>query len=311
VAVPGIRVDGGDDPVLGHLPDDPEHPVDVLVEVLADHGGQQRGRLRHPRLELPTVEGAQQRPRVPRRRVHQRLTGRPVLPVTDRLPGTRIAVAAAQQPAQLTFQLGVGRLEQPADRRPDHGDGVHRGDRVIQRGGVQHRFPSDQPGLRRLQRHLEDPVRPGGGGQPGTHVHQHRVHERRTVEVQPARGVLPPRVEDEPVRRLPVRAPLDPLQHHHHRHDHRRHRTATHIGEQISEQLIREQVEALPMQHPVDRVRRHPALAQAHRRPQQIPLPRRPAPTSSAHPSRSHHIVTIPPKQSPRPGHRHAKTPRS
>jgi len=52
------------------------------------------------------------------------------------------------------------------------------------------------------------------------------MHEPGTIEAQPPGRILPPDVEREPVRRLPVRAPLDPLQHHHHRHDHRRHRPA-------------------------------------------------------------------------------------
>jgi hypothetical protein len=85
-------------------------------------------------------------------------------------------------------------------------------------------------------------------------------------------GVFPARVEREPLRRLPIRELLEPLQHHHHRHDHRQHRAPPHIGEQIGEHLIREQVEALPVQHTVNRVPRHPALTEGHRRPQQIHL---------------------------------------
>ena len=72
---------------------------------------------------------------------------------------------------------------------------------------------------------------------------------------QPARGVLPPGIEREPVRSLPVAAALDPLQYHHHRHDHRRHAATPHIGEQVREPLIGEQTKALPVQHRVDRVR--------------------------------------------------------
>ena len=33
--------------------------------------------------------------------------------------------------------------------------------------------------------HLEDPVRPRRPGQPGAHIHQHRIHEPRIAEVQP------------------------------------------------------------------------------------------------------------------------------
>ena len=72
---------------------------------------------------------------------------------------------------------------------------------------------------------------------------------------QPARGVLPPGIEREPVHSLPVAAALDPLQYRHHRHDHRRHAATPHIGEQVREPLIGEQTKALPVQHRVDRVR--------------------------------------------------------
>ena len=99
------------------------------------------------------------------------------------------------------------------------------------------------------------------------------MHERRIVTRQATRRVLPPpRVEREPVDRLTIRAAREPLQHHHHRHDHRRHTVTPRLGEQVSEHLIREQPEALAMQQPVDRVRRHPALAEAGRRREHIRL---------------------------------------
>ena len=44
----------------------------------------------------------------------------------------------------------------------------------------------------------------------------------RVVKAQPARRELPTRIEAEPLDRLAIRAPLQPLQHHHHRHDDRR-----------------------------------------------------------------------------------------
>ena len=121
--------------------------------------------------------------------------------------------------------------------------------------------------------HLEDPVRPRRPGQPGAHIHQHRMHEPRIAEVQPPGRVLPPGIEREPVHRLPVRAALDSLQHHHHRHDHRRHRPPPGVVKQVGEHLIREQPEALPVQDPVDRVRRHPPLAVRGRRGKQVSLP--------------------------------------
>ena len=47
VAVTGLRIDGGDHPIRGDPPSDAEHAVVALVEVLADHGRQQLGRLGH------------------------------------------------------------------------------------------------------------------------------------------------------------------------------------------------------------------------------------------------------------------------
>jgi len=51
-----------------------------------------------------------------------------------------------------------------------------------------------------------------------------------------------------------------------------RHAAPAHICEQVSEQLIGEQREALPVQHRVNRVRRDPGLAVTDRRAQQVPL---------------------------------------
>ena len=78
----------------------------------------------------------------------------------------------------------------------------------------QHPPPAHHAGLaRRYQGDLEDPVRPRRPGQPGPHIiHQHRMHEPRIAEVQPPGRTPPPRIEREPVHRLPVTAPPDPLQ---------------------------------------------------------------------------------------------------
>ena len=73
----------------------------------------------------------------------------------------------------------------------------------------------------------------------------------------------------------PDPAALQTPQHHHHRHDHRRHAAPAHIGEQVSEHLIREQPVTLPVQQPVDRLRRDPPITRPGRGPQQIRLPRR------------------------------------
>ena len=202
--MPGLRVDGRDDPVPGDPPGDPEHPIVAFVQVLAGHRGQQRRRLREHRPQLLAVEGGQQPAGVFGQRIHQRLPGSRVIVVTRRLARPQVIVVAGQQGAQPRLPLASDR-EQPADRRADQRHGVHRGHRVIQRSRVEHPPPAHQPGLRAgLQRHLEDPVRARRAGQPGPHVHQHGMHEPRIAEVQPAGRVLPPGIKAEPVGRLPV-----------------------------------------------------------------------------------------------------------
>jgi len=62
VAVPGVLVDGGDDPVLGDLAGDPEHPVLGLLQILADDAGEQLRRLLHRLSQLPTVQQRQAGP---------------------------------------------------------------------------------------------------------------------------------------------------------------------------------------------------------------------------------------------------------
>ena len=293
-----VRVHRGDHPILGHPPRDAKHPLGVTVQILADHGGQQPRRLIDLGVERPPIQRIHQRHRVAGQRIHQHLPRGAVVVVTHRLARRHVVVITGQQRPQLGVQTRADHRQQSPDRRADQRDRVHGGHRVIQRGRVQHPPPAHQPGgLGHLQGDLKDPVRPTRAGQPGPHVHQHGVHKPRIVEIQTPRRVLPARVEREPLHRLPIRQALEPLQHHHHRHDHRRHRTAPHIGEQIGEHLIREQVEALPMQHTINRVRPHPALTEIHRRPQQIRLNRR---TSQRHP-----LIQLNPRRSA--GYRHAK----
>ena len=276
VAVAGVRVDGRDDAVFGDPPGDPEDPVIALIEVLADQRRQQHRRLTDPIGQRPAVERAQQRAGIPGQRVDELLAGRAVVVVADRLARACVVVIAAQQATQLVGQiLGAG-TEQAADPRPHQRHRVHRRDRVIQARGIQHAAPADQPGLLGgLQDNLEDPVRALRSRQPGTHVDQHRVNEPRVVEVQAAGRVLPARIEREAVDRLTIAAALDALQRHHDRHDHRRYTVPPTVGEQVSEHLIREQNIALTVQQPINRVRRHPALAEVSRRGEQARLHRR------------------------------------
>ena len=57
--VAGFGVDRRDDPVLGHPAGDAKPPVLGLLQVLADHRGEQLGRLGDHRIEPPAVEDPQ------------------------------------------------------------------------------------------------------------------------------------------------------------------------------------------------------------------------------------------------------------
>jgi hypothetical protein len=141
------------------------------------------------------------------------------------------------------------------------------------RGGVQHAADPDQPSLPgRRHGHLEDPLRPGGAGQPGAQVHQDRVAEAGVVERQAAAGVLPAGVEAERLDRFAVRQPMQPLQHHHRGHDPRRHAAPADGGEQVGEQLVAKQPVALLVQQRPDRPLADAALAHRRRATPQVRL---------------------------------------
>jgi len=123
VAVPGVLVDGGDDPVLGDLAGDPEHPVLGLLQILADDAGEQLRRLLHRLGQLPPVQQRQAGVGVPGPAVDQLLTGLPVVPVDLRLAGAGVVIAADQHRPQLTLQLRVGDLQQATQRRTDQRQG--------------------------------------------------------------------------------------------------------------------------------------------------------------------------------------------
>jgi hypothetical protein len=221
VPVPGVRIHGGDHPILGHPPRDPEHPLGAGLQVLAQHRGQQRRRLPHRVGELATIQHREHREPVPGPGVDQLLAGRPVIPVDLRLTSRDIAIPARQHRPQLSSQRRVGGAEQPPQRRADQRDRVHGGHRVIQRGRVPHPPPPHQPRrTRRLQPDLKDPVRTLGIAQPRAHIHQHRMREPRPPRAVPAdpRRVAPPHIKGVPLDRLPIREPIQTLQHHHRGH---------------------------------------------------------------------------------------------
>ena len=211
--------------------------------------------------------------------------------------------------AQLALQPGLGHPQQTADRRADQRDRVHGGHRVIQRCRVQHPLQPDHPGLaRRVQRHVEDPPRIIRGGQPSPKVHQHRVREPvpagAVVATHPGR-IAPTGIEREPLHRVPIRQPLQPLQHHHRGHHRRRHRTATPIGEQVGEHLVREQPIPLHMQQPIDRATRQRLIAETRHVVEQVTLPihqpqrHRPSPDQESQPCNSRPRPPRPPRATP------------
>ncbi len=116
VAMPRVRVNGRDDPVLRDPPRDPEHPILPLIEVLPDNGSQQRPGLLHALRQLPAVQRHKQRMRVLRERVDHRLARLAVLVIAHRLPRAGVVIITRQQTTQLALQVGRARGEQPADR---------------------------------------------------------------------------------------------------------------------------------------------------------------------------------------------------
>ena len=73
--VPGLGVHGGDHPVLGDPPGDPERAVVGLLQVLAQHRGQQLGRLGHLVAKLAAIQHRQAREPVAGPGVDQLLPG--------------------------------------------------------------------------------------------------------------------------------------------------------------------------------------------------------------------------------------------
>ena len=147
---------------------------------------------------------------IPGARIYQRRPGRLVIPVDLRLGQAGGLVGAAPHHPQLGRQPPLRHLQQPPDRRAQQRDGVHGGDRVLQRGGVQHPPHPDQPSLPgRSHGDLKDPLWSGRGGQPRPHVHQHGMAEAGVVKGQPTAGVLPAGVEAERLDCLAVRQPCN------------------------------------------------------------------------------------------------------
>jgi len=233
-----------------------------------------------------------------------------VVPVDLRLAQRQVVIAAGQDRPQLSLQTGVGDLQQGPDRRSDQRDRVHRGDRVVERRGVQDPLHPNQARLRcRVQHHPEQPARISRRCQPGPHVDQHGVGEADpavTVIATDAAGVTPPVVEAVPLDGFAVAQALQPLQDHHHRDHRRRNAAPTPVTEQIGEHLIREQPVTLAMEHRIHRRFREQLPADPAHLIEQITLTFRLAQRHDPSPGRSPHQQGHSPEPTLKTGDRHA-----
>jgi hypothetical protein len=104
VAVPGLGVDDGDGPVLGHLAGDAKHAVVARFEVLASHRRQQLRGFGHLDVEFATLEDPETGEGVDSQPGHESFAGGGVVPIAARLAARRVVVVAAQHRPQ----LGIG-----------------------------------------------------------------------------------------------------------------------------------------------------------------------------------------------------------
>jgi hypothetical protein len=268
VPVAGLGIHRGDHPVGRGALEDPEAAVAGLLDVLAGDGGQQHRRLSHSWVQPLASQGKVGPVGVADQRIHQRLTGGPVGPVTSRLARGGIAILALQARSHPGLELRWAGPQQPPDRPPQHRDGVLGGDRILQRGRVQHPLDPHQPHLTcEVAGHPEDPIRVLRAAQPGGQVDQDRVGEAGRLLPSHRIGrpgrVPPAHVEGEAVGRLPITQAFQALQDHDHGQNRRRHRAAPGRLEQVGEQLGREQPTPLPGQEPIHRALRQGCLAPA------------------------------------------------
>ena len=237
----------------------PARHLGVGLDVLAGHHRQQRRRLGLLLCELRTVERVEHPLGVADQIIYEPRPLVGVVPVTHR-PGPSVVVMAQHQPSRRRRQAA-----HTPNLRADHRDRVLGRDRVEQHRGVQrpHRLVRQRPALSgHLAHRVENPLRAPAGAQPLTPQRQHARIEAPVVDAQTRRR-LPAHIAAQPLQRLAVRAPLQRLQHHHHR-DHRpRHRRPPPRPEQILEQPVTKQPQAVLGQEPMQRPLPHQTPAQA------------------------------------------------
>ena len=127
----GLGVHHRNDPIRRDPLRDDEAAVGGLLDVLADHGGQQLGRLGDLRAELAAAKRTQGAVAIPKQGVHQLLTGVWVVPVADRLARGFVVVIAGQRRPHQAGQLRRAGPQQPTDRAAQQRDRVLGGDRVL------------------------------------------------------------------------------------------------------------------------------------------------------------------------------------
>jgi hypothetical protein len=116
VTVAGLGVDHRDDPIRRHPVGDDEAAVGGLLDVLADDGGQQLGRLGDLGTEPLAAERTQGPVAVAEQRIHQLFPGGWVVPVADRLACLLIIVITLERRAHRRGQLRRTRPQHPPDR---------------------------------------------------------------------------------------------------------------------------------------------------------------------------------------------------
>jgi hypothetical protein len=196
--VAGIGIDGGDNPVGGHSAGDGEASVVALLEILADHRGQQSGRLGHLGAERPAVQQDQTDEGVFGPRIDQLLPGVGGVPVDVRLGvgGVVIALLINDRNSASNSSPAASNKARTAERINTMVSIVA----TVCHTTAWSPAPSGRPPGRPCAPPPPSPRRSAGPDSThpgGPHVAQHGEREPRVVDVQPTKGVLPASVDAE------------------------------------------------------------------------------------------------------------------